>query len=318
MFAMILLACTSALTPSDNGESTDRALQLTADSADTAHAVDTPDTDATTDSAGWDSAPDTAPPRDTAQRDTGAADPMSCACPEGFEPTPAGEICQREFTRTPQNHGVQLKVCAIEPYFAYSQYGARYPGGEIVQDDYWGQSDGSALGRLNTSGVWTCEGALGDGPVDEWIGFSVCLELDEPGDLLVGLGADNSFRVRLDGALIIADESGETSAFNYWWVQAVSLISGRHILELEGKNLGSAAALGAELAGPFPAGSLTDDAAMLTADYAGELLWSSADTEGEIFDLGSTTGLSCPDGFALSRCDEEPACVKLETSECLQ
>ena len=324
MFTLMLLACAPDLKPQDTAGSTTRDLVLsTTDSAgdsagdsaaDTSTALDTGASDDT-------SAPDdTGPLPDT---DTDTDTDTLCACPEGYEATPAGEVCQRRLTRSPMDSGAPpLAVCAIEPYFAYGKFGARYPDGENITDDYWGHSDGGNTGRLNAAGVWACEAAgstaTGSAPVDEWIGFSICLDLDDPADFLLGMGADNRVRARVDGASIFEEDSGETRAFDYWWMQRVSLTSGDHILEFEAKNDSDLAGLGAELAGPFEAGSLVDDATMIAADYEGSLLWSTSDAIGATFDLGSAAGLRCRDGFALSLCGAAPECVKLETTACLQ
>jgi len=253
------------------------------------------------------------------ETDTGP-EPDACECPEGFEPTPAGEICQRRVEEPPVEVGAPVEVCAIEPYFAYGNFGARYPDGASVQSEWWGLNDGSALGRLNEVGVWGCESegstVAGSDPIGEWIGFAVCLELEEAGDYLVGVGADNRIRFHADGDLIFEEDTGSTQAFNYWWMQGVSFTSGVHILEFEGMNDGSIAGMAAEIAGPFDAGSLVDDASMIAADYEGSLLWSTADAVGAAFDLGSA-GWVCPDGTVYAACDEEPACVRVESVPCL-
>ena len=269
---------------------------------------------------------DTAPPADDeppfdTPPDTGTApEPDACECPEGFNPTPAGEICQRRVEEDPIELGEPVDVCAIEPYFAYGMLGVRYPDDTIVQSEYWGQNDSVENGRLNAVGVWACEADssyAGHDPIGEWIGFSVCLELEEGGDFLVGVGADNRTRVHVDGALIFEEDTGATSAFNYWWMQAVPLTSGLHILTFEGMNDGSIAGMGAEFAGPFDAGTLIDDAAMEDADYAGSLLWSTAEAVGAAFDLGVTSGWVCPDGSTYAACEEEPTCTRIETEPCL-
>lgn len=257
------------------------------------------------------------PPFET-EPDTG--DPL-CECPEGYFPTPASELCQRKVVTDPIYNGEPIEVCSIAPYFAYGMYGARYPDGAAEQSTFWGMDDGSSLGRLNSIGVWGCDApgssVAGHDPIGEWIGFAVCLELEEPGDYLVGVGADNRVRFHSDGDLIFEHDTGATQAFNYWWMQSVSLASGTHILEFEGKNDGSIAGFGAEVAGPFAPGSLTSDAAMVAADYESNILWSTADAIGSAFDIGASSGWVCPDGTTYSICDKEPECYSIDVTECL-
>ena len=94
------------------------------------------------------------------------------------------------------------------------------------------------------------------------------------------------------------------------------LTAGAHVLEVEGYNTSSIGAFGAELAGPFAAGSLSTDAAIEAADYAGSLLWSTADAIGSAFPIGDAVGWTCPDGTTFDRCADEPVCVGEETAAC--
>jgi len=300
-----------SLSTEDTGDNDEDTESATSTQQDTAPPDTDTDTDTDTDSVDTEQ-PDTSPPGDTGSL-------PSCDCPEGYESTPADDACQQVSEVSPTYSGASRNTCAIAPYFAYGKYGARYPGGEQVQSSFWGMDDGSSLGRLNEIGVWTCESpgstTSGSEPLDDWIGFSICLEMDEPGDYLTGMGADNRMRLLVDGQLAFEEDTGSTAAFNYWWVQAVSLTSGLHILEFDGKNDSDLAGLGAELAGPFEYDSLDSDDAMIAADYEGSLLWSTADAEG--FERSTTRGSSCPDGYALSLCDADPVCLQIDTTSCL-
>jgi hypothetical protein len=257
---------------------------------------------------------DTAPPVDT------AVTPSGCDCPEGFTALPADDGCTRRTEEEPLFLGDGYPVCPLIPHPDYGSYGARYPGGTVVSDDYWGDNDGVPDGRMNAEGVWACDGdstTSGYNPVDEWIGFSVCLDITTPGEYLLGLGADNRMRFAVDGVLLFNNTDDNTDNFKYWWIQPITLSSGTHIVEFEGYNAGGPAGLGAEVAGPFPTGSLTDDAAMAGQDYAGNILWSASDSIGSTFALGETSGWSCPDGMALDLCAEAPVCYSEETVDCL-
>ena len=240
-----------------------------------------------------------------------------CACPDGFSATPDGDSCTRRVSVPATWNGAALEVCRGAVDAVYGKFGALYPDGTNVQDNYWGDLDEEADGRLNEVGVWSCGGAsVNYEPNFQWIGFATCVELPAAGDYLLGIAGDNNVRMRVDGVELYSDTRGDTLPFNYWNLRAVSLSSGRHHVELEGLNQGSIASFGAELAGPFKAGSLTDDATMIAADYDGRRVFSSLDREGGTFELGVTTGWSCPDGAALNVCDEEPECTTTERVEC--
>jgi len=244
----------------------------------------------------------------------------ACACPEGFTALPGDDGCIRRTELEPEFRGESYAVCPLIPHPDYGMYGAQYPDGTIVTDDYWGDDDHTPDGRMNTTGVWACAAdgvSPGYEPVGEWIGFSVCVDIDEPGEYLLGLGADNRMRFSVDGVELLHNTDDDTYNFKYWWMFAISLSSGSHIIEFEGYNAGGPAGMGAEISGPFSAGALADDAGMIAQDYAGSLHWSAADSLGSTFALGETSGWSCPDGMALDLCADAPVCYSEETAPCL-
>jgi hypothetical protein len=242
-----------------------------------------------------------------------------CNCPEGYEAADTDDYCFREFEVAATATGEVVEVCAVAPYVSYGKFGARYPGGGNLRDAYWGQDDGSANGRLNSVGVWGCtspgSGVAGHDPIGSWVGFSVCVDLATDGDYLLGLGGDNRVRFAVDGMRIMEQTGDVTSNFDYWWMYAIPLTAGTHIIDVEGYNAHSIAAFGAELSGPFPSGTLTDDTAMQAADYAGHIVWATSDAIGNAFPIGDSVSWECPDGTVLEGC-EEPVCVGTEEVPC--
>lgn len=252
--------------------------------------------------------------------DPGPDEGTECTCPEDFEPTDDDAACFRETEAPATPTGEVVEVCAVTPYVTYGMYGARYPGGSTAQDLYWGQDDGVANGRLNTVGVWGCESSgsttAGHDPVGRWIGFSVCLDIASDGDYLLGLGGDNRVRFAVDGTQIMEQTDDDTRNFKYWWMHTISLTAGTHIVDIEGYNAGVIAAFGAELSGPFAAGTLSDDAAMQAADYDHHIVWTTDDAIGSAFPIGDSVSWECPDGTELEGC-EAPRCVDREEVPCL-
>ena len=96
----------------------------------------------------------------------------------------------------------------------------------------------------------------------------------------------------------------------------IPLASGLNIIEMEGWNQSQAASFGADIYGPFPAGSIVDDATMSAADYQGNVLWSTLDMIGEPFSIGEASGYSCPDGFVVNLCGDAPTCTRIERVPC--
>ncbi len=257
--------------------------------------------------------PATTPPPTTTPVETG------CLCPSGFTALPDDDGCVKRTEVAPDFLGEGYPVCTVIPHIDYGMYGARYPGGLIVSDDYWGDDDFLPDGRLNETGVWACAAdgvSSGFEPEGEWIGFAVCVDIDVGGDYLLGLGADNRMRLTVDGVTLLDHTDDNSENFKYWWLQAISLTSGPHVVEFEGFNAGGPAGLGAEISGPFASGSLIDDASMASQDYDGNLVWTAQESLGSTFALGETSGYQCPGGMALDLCAEAPLCYSEETAAC--
>lgn len=259
------------------------------------------------------------------QLDSGLVDPGTeveplCDCPNGFAPRPDDDGCVQYVETTPTLVEGDYRVCPLADLNVYGNLGARFPAGTTDTQSFWvGETTNPS--RLNTVGVWACaEGSdqsTGSAPLSEWIGFSTCFELDEAGLYIIGTGGDNQTRLSLDGQTVRVSASSSTSEFNYWWLLPVTLSSGTHIVEMEGRNDGSQAGFGAEIYGPFPIDTPQDDATLASLDYAGNIAWSTVDVIGGTFQLGENSGLSCPDGSAVDTCDDEPICVEELSADCL-
>ncbi len=116
--------------------------------------------------------------------------------------------------------------------------------------------------RQYGGGIWACGEGMSTAEtnlVNEWVGFTVCLDIDESGTYMVGMAADNRTRFRVNGAPFFTWDSRLIEDFRRWWMNPVALSSGLNIIELDGKNDRAWAALGADFSGPFPAGSLATD-----------------------------------------------------------
>jgi hypothetical protein len=245
----------------------------------------------------------------------------SCECPEGWQPSLDGLSCEHTVEEPATFVGEKKEICPIAGNWVYGRFGAKYPDGFNARDPYWGQDDGFLNGRLNAIGVWEClDGGTTAGhvPIDEWVGFQVCMTNEEDGAYLIGMGADNQFRMVVDGVTLLEKTvPGKTSTFNYWWMQPIELEAGEHIVELWGLNEGSIAAFGAEISGPFDPALLTDGASMDALPHASKIVWNTAATVGESFEIGDGVGWHCPhEGMVLDFCEEEPTCSHVEVLTC--
>ncbi|AWV89771.1 hypothetical protein [Bradymonas sediminis] len=246
-----------------------------------------------------------------------------CECPEGFEFNPVDETCERTETVSVTHNGEAFRVCAGDTNSTYSGGGAKYPSGNTLQNAFFGQSwSDSTDGRLNNVGVWACDGdsnSSGSTPTEEWLGFTTCVDAPTAGDYLIGIAGDNRVRAAIDGVTVSPGSLSTTyinANFNYWWMIPVTLTAGAHTFLLEGYNDGGDAAFGAEIYGPFPAGSLVDDASMMAADVENNIIFSTGDMIGSTF-LGADSGMSCPDGYTMDACGAKLECVRTEIKECV-
>jgi hypothetical protein len=248
----------------------------------------------------------------------------NCGCPDGFEATVDGDDCIRTSETEVTASETVWDICKAFTNPNYSRDGAQYPGGTVVENSFWGEHYNDLDSRLNTVGVWACDPEVHDDgerfpttePTGEWIGFSLCLDIPEAGDYILGFASDNQMRFKINGNLIVNYNTNITANFTWWWNQAVTLQSGLNIIEIEGYNQSQAASFGAEFAGPFPANSLVDDASMIAADYENNIIFSTIDLVGQPFQLGEESGYSCPDGFSLNLCGEAPTCTQIERVAC--
>ncbi|QDG54807.1 hypothetical protein FIV42_29890 [Persicimonas caeni] len=244
----------------------------------------------------------------------------TCECPEGFQISDDGESCIRVESVEPTYNGTTHTVCEGDYNGNYSALGAMYPDGTPETNAFFGMTYDDPSSRLNTVGVWACgqNGGVGTQPTNEWIGFTKCIDVPADGDYLVGMGADNQIRFSVDGSLIFSKTGSAMENFRRWWMTPISLTAGTHVIELEGRNNGSDASFGAEIYGPFPAGSLNSDAAMMAADVENNIIFSTGDLIGQEFQTGQNSGWSCPDGYAVSMCGDKPECTRIREIPCLE
>lgn len=107
----------------------------------------------------------------------------------------------------------------------------------------WGvqlDNQGNPLNNYNLSSVSLP-------PVNEWIGFDVCINITETKTYYVAIAADNHYRFSLDGTVILTNISNTTDNFNYLHIYPVTISAGTHILKVEGRNTGQRAGFGCEI-----------------------------------------------------------------------
>jgi len=174
----------------------------------------------------------------------------------------------------------------------------------------WGNPSSTSVdGRLNNIGVWSSSAVSG-----EWIGFTKCITINNSGVYNIGIAADNQVRFSLNGELKV-DLSNAPANDNHirkrWHVFPITLTSGLNLIEMEGYNISSAASFGVEI---YSASTETLTGLTTSAQLSGYTVFSTRANIGEILDLGTTNGYSCPVGYALDNCVSAYTCVKITST----
>ncbi len=254
-----------------------------------------------------------------------------CYCPSGYDLTPANDACQKIITTAATFNGAGISVSPGDTSIAYSFDGAYFyqditnitdlpitrsadvidletqSGGTITWTDrnnnpantFWKNASTTTDGRLNNVGITAS--------TSEFLGFSDCIDINTGGLYYVALAADNLFKFSIDGELILEFNIDHTKNFKIWHVFPYTFSSGKHIIEMQGKNDSLDASFGAEIYNPTDFATLTG--ATTTGDTG--LIFSTFDRIGTNFDVGDTMGYSCPTGYALDFCDTTPKCSKI-------
>jgi hypothetical protein len=179
----------------------------------------------------------------------------------------------------------------------------------------WDSNGSTANGRLNNCGIWP--NTLAD---LEWIGFSKCINLSTSGVYSIGIAADNRTRFKINGEMFYEADIFDSSTFNVWRVFEVTLSAGTNVIEMEGYNDGGLASFGAEI---YQADIVTLSAMTTTLELDSVTVFTTKDfryeTNGNIpveFDLGESSGYSCPAGYFLNTCGTAYTCSILVESGC--
>lgn len=280
-----------------------------------------------------------------------SATEISCFCPSGYTLTPAGDNCVDTATTAATNTGTIYTAVTGNQNAGYSVSGTlfykselngeipyiltgssttlRTSGGTALSFDQvvntgtlWDNTVPNLDGRLNNCGIWTNEPGTGQ-PNTEWVGFSHCVDILSAGTYSIGLSGDNWARFRVDGDEFFTSENanGGTETLTYWRVLEVTLSSGKHIIEMEGKNNGGNASFGAEiysggidnLTGMTTESQLSAVTVFTTKDFRSDVV--SGTTGIQIFDIGESSGYSCPAGFILDTCGTGYTCTQLDYTD---
>jgi hypothetical protein len=253
-----------------------------------------------------------------------------CGCPSGYTINPAGDSCVYSAVTAATYLGSGGTISVGDTSTAYGTLGTRFyeditnkpfpitrvvdsspiyddDGVEVtaeatVNSSFWGLGT-VATGRLNNIGI-------GGNPDTEWKGFSVCIDLPTTNTYYIGMAADNWCRFYINGELIVNfPEIGSSinRNFQYWHVFPITLLGGKNIIEMEGKNTASVHAFGFELY----SGTTVPELTGATNESEANSFWNTLLKTGDTFDMGDTVGYSCPSGYSLDLCAVSAICTQI-------
>jgi hypothetical protein len=207
--------------------------------------------------------------------------------------------------------------------------GAPY-GPTSIQNSLWGTGIGTTTGRLNNAGIWATSVVPGD-PINEWLGFSYCLDIVSGGTYFIGVASDNLFKLTLNNQLLVQSDStnfdysaplgmpGTYIGFNSWSVFPITLSSGLNIIQMESLNLtGNPLSNYAAFAAEIYSGSVSTLSGYTSySQLSADTIFSTLDFIGQDIPLSSSgattnTGYTCPDGYSLYTCSGTPYCIFID------
>lgn len=157
--------------------------------------------------------------------------------------------------------------------------------------------------RMNAAGIWVQGGMPASPadwtPVNEFIGFSRKITVATARTVHVGMSADNTFKVVLNGVPVVDTTSNNGNISNapnfaYWNIYPLALRAGDNYIEMYAENFGNVAGFAAEI---YDNTNADIQAAFNITNL--NVIFSTSTLVGQAFNLGQTIGFSCPDGWSL-------------------
>lgn len=186
-----------------------------------------------------------------------------------------------------------------------------------VVNTFWGSGITTTNGRLNDVGVWTSNQSGDWEPLNEWIGFSHCIELDRSRIYSIAIAGDDFFRLSLNNQLLVEIQnnwSDDEHSHKGWHVLPIELSAGKNLIEAEGMNTGDEAVIGIEI---YSADTNVISGITSESQLQPYIVFSTENQIGTLYELGEDSGnYSCPDGYALDICDGNLVCTKIDRFPC--
>ena len=170
------------------------------------------------------------------------------------------------------------------------------------------------MGPMNRAAIWTNVGTTINYPLNTWIGFTKCLTLNPGEQYYIGIGADNHYRLKINGDLKL-EQLSNTRHFQLWKIFPIVFPTADITLTMEARNVELIAGFGCTIYKNTKAELL---AATALSDL--DVVFSSSEMIGEKFHTGGSSvisgtpyqwGYGCGEGFIFNSCTNK--CEKYTT-----
>ena len=190
---------------------------------------------------------------------------LTPCCPDSYTLSPDQSYCFLEETMAPEIESQNICVAPSRRSPEYSGNGTRlfktigsYSTilvGEhtLLKTPYWnGDPEGSdsniggnIISPMNALGIWIdsdCDGQKDGLTKNSILQFTIQLIVPTAKQVFIGIAGDNTFKVTLNGNIIVECQGGSGSAggesqpsynFVFWWVFPVQLISGTNLVNFQ-------------------------------------------------------------------------------------
>lgn len=176
----------------------------------------------------------------------------------------------------------------------------------IVQNiqGFWDNSSGSN-GRLNEIGIQA------NVPLQEWVGFTHCMTVTNANRTInIGFAADDDVKIKINGADVVTMLQNTQWSHTHWHVFELELNTGINVIEVVFRNTGGIGCFGMEI---YQATQSQLMAMTTLAELQAVTIFTTLDKVGAEFQLGTTLGYSCPEGYVLEYCSNgNPMCSRIE------
>jgi len=190
--------------------------------------------------------------------------------------------------------------------------------GEVAANALGTPTSNLVDGRMNENGIWLSGYDASVAvwlPVNEWIGFSRKVYMATGKRVFIGVAGDDVVKLKINGSVILDTTNNGVNQVT-WSIYPIDLPAGWSFIEMAVMNLQQSIS-----ANPAGFGCEIYDMTyeQLTAATTKEdlnIIFGTKEVVGGAFDIGSSVGYSCEEGWILSKNEDGSySCIKIQQGE---